>query len=241
MSIIRIKKTGNYTAVSNQPFNEASLSWEARGLLIYLLTKPDTWQIQQADLVKRGNAGRDKIQRMINELKVAGYIVSIIDRDISGKVTGRRYEVHETPVNSHNPENPVYGEKNHNPEKPSDGKPGVLVSNKRSLVSNNCLNKGAKKKTLVSESWTPSEKTIAWFKDQNPVFSLETMTEEFIDGCRAGGYKYLNHDSAFKNWTKRRLNNENSKLNKQNFESKPKPGAATLWSVCGGSINQNGN
>jgi len=41
MSIIRVKKDKGYFVASNKPFNNKNLSWEARGILGYLLSKPD--------------------------------------------------------------------------------------------------------------------------------------------------------------------------------------------------------
>jgi hypothetical protein len=74
MSTIRVKKDGHYFAVSNVPFNDERLSWEARGVMGYLLSKPDNWTISRTDLIKRGDAGREKIQRILKELERCGYV-----------------------------------------------------------------------------------------------------------------------------------------------------------------------
>jgi len=44
MGIIRIKKTKNYSVISNQIASDPNISWGAKGLLFYLLTRPDNWQ-----------------------------------------------------------------------------------------------------------------------------------------------------------------------------------------------------
>jgi hypothetical protein len=49
--IFRIRKVGNFTIIDNALLREAHLSWEARGLQGYLLTKPDTWEVRMYDLV----------------------------------------------------------------------------------------------------------------------------------------------------------------------------------------------
>jgi DNA-binding MarR family transcriptional regulator len=74
MSIIRVKKDGHFFVVSNEPFNDERLSWEASGVLGYLLSKPDTWELRTEDLIKQRKAGKQVITRIINELKKAGYI-----------------------------------------------------------------------------------------------------------------------------------------------------------------------
>lgn len=74
MTTIRIKKNKNYSTVYNKPFSNKALSWEARGLLAYLLTKPDDWIIMLGDLVKQGNSKIFKVRRMLKELEQAGHV-----------------------------------------------------------------------------------------------------------------------------------------------------------------------
>lgn len=74
MGIIRVAKRSGYFVASNEPFNDESLSWEARGLMGYLLSKPDNWQVSTEDLIRRGPAGQYKIRKMLSELEDAGYL-----------------------------------------------------------------------------------------------------------------------------------------------------------------------
>jgi hypothetical protein len=62
-------RTVNVTNYAN-----AALSWEARGVLAYLLTRPDGWDVHFWDLVNKGNAGRDKMRGLLVELTVAGHL-----------------------------------------------------------------------------------------------------------------------------------------------------------------------
>jgi len=50
-----------------------TLSWEARGLLAYLLMKPDDWEIQLDDLVQAGPGTKDELRRIMTELEERGY------------------------------------------------------------------------------------------------------------------------------------------------------------------------
>lgn len=86
MSIIRTKKDKGYFAVSNEPFNDSRLSWEARGMMGYLLSKPDGWIVHTGDLLKQTKAKRHVTQRIINELKAAGYLRRFREQDESGKL-----------------------------------------------------------------------------------------------------------------------------------------------------------
>lgn len=75
MSIIRVhKQRGEFSIVPKSAVNDKSLSWEARGMLLYLLEKPDDWQIRFLDLVRQSPAQSDKNRRILNELESAGYV-----------------------------------------------------------------------------------------------------------------------------------------------------------------------
>jgi len=73
-TIIRLEKVARYFVVDNALFSDTQLSWEARGLMGYLLSKPDDWRVRLYELVARGPAGQHKIQRMLRELENAGYL-----------------------------------------------------------------------------------------------------------------------------------------------------------------------
>jgi hypothetical protein len=74
MSIIRIKKEREYVSIANAILQDKALSWEARGVMAYLLSKPDGWECRNYDLVNQGPAGKHIIQRVMKELQGAGYI-----------------------------------------------------------------------------------------------------------------------------------------------------------------------
>lgn len=73
-TIIRAKhdKENPYFILRRDTAQDESLSWEARGMLIYLLSKPDDWEIDVKDLQQQ--CGKGRVYRIINELKEAGYI-----------------------------------------------------------------------------------------------------------------------------------------------------------------------
>ncbi len=53
---------------------DSRLSWKARGLLAYLLSLPDGWDIAVRDLVHRGPDGRDAVYTVLHGLKACGYL-----------------------------------------------------------------------------------------------------------------------------------------------------------------------
>jgi len=102
MSIIRVRKDARYFVASNEPFVDEKLSWEARGLMGYLLTKPDHWEVRTHDLTKKGPAGEHKIRRMLAELRKSGYMnrIRIVNTD---KTFDWITEVFESPSQNPHP------------------------------------------------------------------------------------------------------------------------------------------
>jgi hypothetical protein len=72
--IYRLEKTEHYARIANSVFEDRRLSWEARGLLGYLLSKPDDWRVRLYDLTAQGPAGVHKMRRMLRELEEVGYL-----------------------------------------------------------------------------------------------------------------------------------------------------------------------
>lgn len=95
MSIRRAKPSA-YTAIPNALSQDARLSFEARGVLQYLLSKPDSWVIQFVDVEREGNIGRDKRQRIFAELETAGYFERVELRE--GGKFDYEYVLHDTPL-----------------------------------------------------------------------------------------------------------------------------------------------
>jgi hypothetical protein len=71
--IIRREHKGNFAIVPNAVFEDQRLSVEAKGLLGYLLSRPPNWRVRHSHLRKTLGLGRQKFQRAIKELIVAGY------------------------------------------------------------------------------------------------------------------------------------------------------------------------
>ncbi len=111
--IFRTEKRKNYFKVNNDVFSDSRLSWEARGVLGYILSKPDDWIVRNGDLVKRGEGGVKKMERILRELKKAGYLRRHRYRKEGGQFEWVT-EVYESP--SLNPDFTI-------PPSPSDGEP----------------------------------------------------------------------------------------------------------------------
>jgi hypothetical protein len=94
------------------------LSFEARGVLAYLLSKPDDWVIQIEDLMAEGGIGRDKVKNILKELRDAKYLATEMRHDENGRFVGKSERLHE--VSHRNTEIQYYGDRD--TENPSNGK-----------------------------------------------------------------------------------------------------------------------
>ena len=115
--IIRSIRTQNFTIIPNLIVEDKSIDWKELGLLVFLLSKPDEWEVSVHHLAKQRKAGRDSILNMLKTLRDAGYVV--MNRKHEGGVD---YVIYDTPQNRKKPltENPeVATEKSEpKPEKP---------------------------------------------------------------------------------------------------------------------------
>lgn len=98
MSIYRTQKTRNYTTVGNEFINDPSLSAKAKGILLYLLSKPDNWETRTEDIVAHMADGIDSIKSGIKELRLAGYMLRKQVQNKEGRFVGWETRVFETPL-----------------------------------------------------------------------------------------------------------------------------------------------
>ena len=74
-TIIRIKKRElPFVQIDKRPIEDKRLSWKAKGLLLYLISKPDDWQIFLADLMKRSTDKRTAVSNGLEELEKHHYL-----------------------------------------------------------------------------------------------------------------------------------------------------------------------
>jgi predicted transcriptional regulator len=86
-----------YLAISRALTQDRRLSFEARGVLAYLLSKPSDWVVRIPDLQKEGNCGRDRIYRILKELRDAGYLHRDQEHQPNGAFAWGPYRVYEQP------------------------------------------------------------------------------------------------------------------------------------------------
>lgn len=97
--IVRVAKRENGYAIIDPYFlSDERLTWKAKGILSYLLSKPSNWKVYISDLIKRSKDGRDAVYSAMKELEGAGYIERRQIRDEQERVEGIETIVYERPL-----------------------------------------------------------------------------------------------------------------------------------------------
>ncbi|WP_395705456.1 replication protein [Rhodococcus ruber] len=88
----------NFTILSNAVINDARLSFRARGVLMWLLSKPADWRIRSESIAEQSpREGREAIRTAMRELEQLGYLVREKNQDESGRWETTQ-TVYEEPV-----------------------------------------------------------------------------------------------------------------------------------------------
>ncbi len=100
MSIVRVEhsKEKPFVVITRQAVDDHSLSWGARGLLCYLIGRPDNWTVSVkhlSELVSGKGGGRTSIYSMLKELIENGYCSREQKIGPQGRFTMIEYVVYE--------------------------------------------------------------------------------------------------------------------------------------------------
>ena len=90
-------KENPYAQISRQALQDKKLSWQATGMLSYLLSLPITWEINLQDLINRKPNGKHSTRTILNELIENGYIQKNIIKNEKKQFVRFEYIVYENP------------------------------------------------------------------------------------------------------------------------------------------------
>lgn len=116
----RLDEAEDFSIVSNAAWRDPKLSIEARGVLISIVMLQKNWLFNRTWAMREFKIGRDKLDRILGELKAAGYMVYVRPRGDDGKLQSGYYLYAANPEalakaraslegNHHIPENPPAG------------------------------------------------------------------------------------------------------------------------------------
>jgi len=98
MAVIRKHSENQYTKISNTTLRSDDLSWEATGMLAYLLSHSNQFKISIASLARAKQNGMNATRRILKELREKGYIhFSGTEKDDKGCWAGSIWDIFEEP------------------------------------------------------------------------------------------------------------------------------------------------
>ena len=226
---IREKKERDFTVINNTFIKDVSLSWKAKGLMAYLLSLPDDWEIHLSEVENHAADGKATLRSSINELKERGYLI-VEQKKENGKFGEMKYILIENP----------YTEKPQ-AEKPQAEKPQAEKpqAEKRTLLNTNILNtnppitddvqntyelnlepQAVQEECVKKRFIKPSVEEVKTYCAE---ISAEIDAEYFINyydsnGWTVGKSKMKDWRAAVRNWKKR----------KQEYEKKKNTGYSSI-------------
>jgi hypothetical protein len=99
VAILRVVKGAHPYVVMDKHFIEDKrLSNKAKGIMSYVLSKPDNWQIRISDIVNNSKDGKEAVASGLNELEKTGYIHRKLKRSENGRFQEYETTVYEVPA-----------------------------------------------------------------------------------------------------------------------------------------------
>jgi len=97
--IIRVQQLKReFTILPNRILEDARLTFRAKGLLAYLLSRPPNWKCRSNHLQTVSREGRDAVRGTLKALAKYGYARLVTKRDKkTGRINGREWLVFEKP------------------------------------------------------------------------------------------------------------------------------------------------
>lgn len=84
--IVRTRRRVGWVVLPNSVLERDNLSWKAKGLLAYLLSRPDNWEVRESHLAQMGADGRDAVRSGLKELIDAGLMIRRQVRAANGQL-----------------------------------------------------------------------------------------------------------------------------------------------------------
>lgn len=194
-----------YFQMRRDTAQDSTLTWEARGVLSYLFSKSDDWELRAEDLIKQTEKSRkplrrDGVQAVLNELEAHGYLHRYQPRREDGTLGAWRADVYESPHPAQPvPARPVTAEPE--PAEPEHtNKREVQITEKKKKTEQQ---QAAAKKAAAADSATVSGASRFAF-EQIRQFVLATKTHAQNPGGLARHLQQTGEeDEAIASWIER--------------------------------------
>ena len=230
-----INKKENFTSIHNKLINDSRISLKAKGIMLYMLSKPENWKYNPKEIAKNSKDGLDSVYSGIKELIGAGYISRA--RHSDGTVDYFVFEdVEENDIvdfsKKENPNRENPNRENPNRENPNRENPDVYkrknTSKERNIVNTelkktsksdiddfiNSQDKSEEYKELLFEFLKYRKKIRDTVKTTGPIKLLLKHFKTEADLREALEYMDLyNWKTAEPSWIEKKKNGSNNKNN----------------------------
>jgi len=134
-TIIRVPRRYQFVSIEQALVEDKRLTWAARGIQCYLLSRPDDWEVRVTDLCRKGDLSRGSIYKLLKELRKYGYICYHRKRNEQGQYRGGIYYVHESPGISKSPHAEIPDMATPDAVSPDTVKPDALLNMEDNLIT----------------------------------------------------------------------------------------------------------
>ena len=182
-TIIRATHRDRAFTIDQRTIEEDSLSWASRGLLSYLLSRPDGWTLRVDELCECGDLGRDGIYNLLNELREAGYVTYERERDEYWRIRRGSYTIYETP-DLPDPDAPDTVRQDPDDPASADGAVefvGWIPEHVRVRALDMVADLSPEDAQIVVDEW--AGRVGCDIVDIPPLVELQAMVEEYMEGC----------------------------------------------------------
>jgi len=95
---LKLQRRKLFKTINLESLHDNNLSWKAKALHIYLMSRPDGWKLCYSDLVNRSTDQRVSVKNGIQELKAHGYLAINANEKNKGHLQGANWLVTESPT-----------------------------------------------------------------------------------------------------------------------------------------------
>lgn len=197
MKRFKVEKNTSYTTINNEFLRSKKLSFKAKGVLAFIMSLPDNWDLSIAGIEAISKEGKDAVRNAVHELMDAGYIF----REKAAK--GWDYVVFEKPrepikenlQTSENPTLDLSTLEKQTLENPTLDNPMQISKDLNNKRSNKVKKEKSKDKKGQKQVLTSSSSDVSLFNESKKAF-LEFYLENkgceyYFTGADAGSLKQL--------------------------------------------------
>ena len=199
--IIRSNLQENFAVLPNEMINDEKLTSDALAVLVYLLSKPNDWQVRPTNLRNRFGWGKDKVYRILANLEQLGYMRRESARN-DGQFAETRYFVMDSPC----------------PHFPDTGKPDPVFKDtykeqKEQKTDITKSNKLQRQKKQLLMGWVPDTEDKTYATDRG--LDWNDVLEDIRIWNEQGGNKaaYASLKAFWQGWVRREAKRRPSTAN----------------------------